>query len=125
MKGEKYRGPRYVVTNDTAKYASESLFKDIVKEINTHLKYKCKIDADFVSSEWGSWVLAPTTNLCNSRHGGGILRVADFVLKNVPFLSFVRLKNAPFLSFLRLKNAPFACSRMPLFIFYLFSGVEY
>jgi len=74
MKGEKYRGPRYVVTNDTAKYASESLFKDIVKEINTHLKYKCKIDADFVSSEWGSWVLAPPTNLCNSRHGGGIHR---------------------------------------------------
>jgi hypothetical protein len=41
------------------------------------------------------------------------------VLKNVPFLSFVRLKNAP----LVLKNAPFACSKMPLFIFYLFSGV--
>ena len=41
------------------------------------------------------------------------LSVADFVLKNAPFLSFVRLKNAP----LVLKNAPFVCSRMPLFLY--------
>jgi len=70
MKGQKLRGPRQVFTNDTTKYASKSLFEDIVREINTHLKYKCKIDADFVSSDWGNWVLAPRTNLCNSRHGG-------------------------------------------------------
>jgi len=48
-------------------------------------------------------------------HSTDILSVADFVLKNAPFLSFVRLKNAP----LVLKNAPFVCSRMPLFYFLL------
>src|SRR6056300_167849 len=37
MKGQKLRGPRQVFTNDTTKYASKSLFEDIVREINTHL----------------------------------------------------------------------------------------
>lgn len=74
MKGEKFRGPRQIITNDTTKYASETLFDDIVGEIKHHLKYRCKIDADFVPSKWGDWVLAPRTTLCNSSHGGYIHR---------------------------------------------------
>ena len=74
MQGEKFRGPRQIFTNDTTKYASETLFDDIVGEIKSHLKYRCKIDADFVPSKWGDWVLAPRTTLCNSSHGGYIHR---------------------------------------------------
>ena len=74
MKGEKFRGPRQIITNDITKYASETLFDDIVGEIKHHLKYRCKIDADFVPTKWGDWVLAPRTTLCKSVHGGYIHR---------------------------------------------------
>ena len=74
MTGEKHRRPRHIFTNETSKYVPQWLFRKIVREIITHLKYNCNIDADFVSSDWGQWVLAPNTNLCNSRHGGKIHR---------------------------------------------------
>lgn len=74
MRREKFRGPRQIFANDTTKYASETLFHNIVGEIKTHLKYRCQIDADFVPTEWGDWVLAPRTTLCKSSHGGYIHR---------------------------------------------------
>ena len=121
------RNIRHIVLN-IAELTSDAILEELRIELQKELKRR-GITASVVLSN-AEWVVAAPNNRAikggvkhrdvKNKQPGYLtvilfLSVADFVLKSAPFLSFVRLRSAP----LALRSAPFACSKMPLFIFYL------
>lgn len=72
--GSKYRSIRHVFQNETNKYVSKVIFQEIVHEVITELKKKYNIDGEFQTSDWGSWVLAPTVSYLKAHSEGPIHR---------------------------------------------------